>query len=246
MRLFKTFAICFLSLAANAATDFPDQEKILNVLRANPHFTITAARVWQDASAQPESFNTVVLVDNESKWKSTSVMDAQLLKSSRIFEPCGVVLKKALVLNVSFTASGLAILGNERPDPSVGPAEILIARSGLPANIMTGVLVKNRTRERDVAYAFNRSSVERASQSGKDWSSLLYSYWVSDKYISNPPQSDYVASYSTLAHELTHILGDLGHTDDYPNLMSNSDKAGSKSGALNREQCSEIKKNMIR
>lgn len=225
---------------------FPDLDNILKTLRENPHFTINSTQVWTEEAPQTETFNMVVLVDSDSKWNKDTVVHDQLAKTSKIFNSCGVSAQKVLVVNITFTAAGLAVVSNERPNPSLGPAEIPIGKAGLPKTIMTGFLLKNRTKERDVAYAFNRASVDRAPSFGQDWSSLLYSYWVSDQYITSNNDPQYLESYSTIAHELTHILGNLGHTDQRPNLMSNSDKRASKSGDLNAEQCAEIKKNMIR
>ena len=51
-----------------------------------------------------------------------------------------------------------------------------------------------------------------------------------------------VPGFCVFAHELAHLLGNLPHVDYAPNLMTNADGAGAKSGDLTEEQCTEILK----
>ena len=92
------------------------------------------------------------------------------------------------------------------------------------------------------ASAYNGDSVGRLSGTHPGAKRLLNTFWITiDQQVrARPP--DISESYSVFAHELTHLFGNLPHTPASPNLMTDADTPGAKSGDLLEEQCVEVRR----
>ena len=244
MREIKIFTMLLFFVTA-ARADFPRQEALLEKLRQNSSIQITDVQVMPAIRTNTADFNLVLLVENASLWSAGSTLRNQVNRASEIFfSQCGISLGPTLVVKVNLSPHAVQVLSDENFDPAGGPPELVIAAGGLTNDITTGILVKDRTKGRDLALAYNALAVTTIKASGRNWDSLLNTFWISDKYIGNSHVPQSAASYLTLAHETTHLIGNIGHIMMPKNLMSMSSEPKSKTGNLNSDQCKSIRTNL--
>lgn len=189
------------------------------------------------SAPQPLAPPLSVIVEEGSGWEGR--LEAVLGKASAVFAPCGLALGEAEVLTVRWTAEGLRRLNNGNPYD--GPAQAAVMDEPLLPARRPALFLFKKGSVPSTASAYNQTSVTRLGRSYPKVPKLLNTTWITlDHELSTPPQR--APSYSTLAHELTHLFGDLGHTRAEPNLMSESDRPGAHTGDLLPEQCAEIRK----
>lgn len=224
------WSLLLLVLALPAAADVP-------LLQVVSRRALHPASYVPVSAPQPLSPPLAVIVEEGSGWEGR--LEAVLGKASAIFAPCGLALGEAEVLTVRWSAEGLRRLNNGNPYD--GPAQAAVMdEPQLPARRPLVFLFKKGTVP-STASAYNLTAVTRLGRSYPKVPKLLNTVWMTlDHELSTPPQR--APSYSTLAHELTHLFGDLGHTRAEPNLMSESDRPGAHTGDLLPEQCAEVRK----
>ena len=209
-----------------------------------PLFEAASRRVILSASFIPVSVAAKavpleLLVEEGSGWDAAGVLERVLGKASAIFGRCGLALGDARVTTVRWTAEGLRRLNAS--DPYAGPAQLgVLGDPGLPARRPIGFLFGARSVP-STASAYNRSSTAALSRSHPAAAGLLNTFWITrDQELRR--ESDISESYSVFAHELTHLFGDLPHTPESPNLMTDASTPGAKSGDLLEAQCVEIRR----
>jgi hypothetical protein len=210
-----------------------------------PLFQITSRRVILPASFIPVTPDAPIVapvalvVEEGSQWDRPGVLEGVIGKASGIFARCGVTLGAAEVVTVKWSAEGLKRLNSD--DPYQGPAQMGVMDEPLiPKRRPVGFLFERSVPA--VAEAYNADSVERFTPRFPAAAKLLDTFWITVDELTRKPRQDEGPTYSTFAHELTHILGDLPHTDAAPNLMTNAETPQAKSGDLTPEQCAEIRK----
>jgi hypothetical protein len=177
------------------------------------------------------------VVEQGSGFEAPGRLERMLGKASAIFGPCGVSLGRVRVLTVSWSAEALRQLNVE--DPYKGPSALrVIGDASIPAERPLGLLFGPRSIP-STAAAFNVRS-GRTYSGFPNWGKLVNTWWMTYDQDDRPPRRDEAPSYSITAHELTHLFGDLGHTDAAPNLMTNSEAPGAKSGDLDASQCAAV------
>jgi hypothetical protein len=183
-----------------------------------------------------------LVVDEGSEWARPGELEAQIKKASGIFKKCGVELGKADIKIVRYTPAALTALNN--PNPYKGPSELVLMNGDLskvrPAVFLFGNQIAS------TAKAFNTTSISRLSMgSPVDVRPLLNTTLLSGHHRTNTPIPGAHDSYSTLAHELAHLFGDLDHVDLPGNLMSSRREPNSKTSGLTNEQCEKIRQHSL-
>lgn len=188
----------------------------------------------------PVSAPLALVVEEGSLWNEPGVLEGVLGKASAIFGQCGVSLGETQVVVVKWSPEGLALLNDE--NPYHGPAQMnVMGAGGLPSRRPIGFLFGPKSVP-STAEAYNRTSVEFFQARYPAAAGLLDTFWITSDQQTRPRRKDEAATFSIFAHELTHILGDLKHTDAAPNLMTNSETPGAKSGDLLPEQCDAVRR----
>lgn len=230
-----TLALALIALLAPAVPAHADA----------PLFEISSRRTIFTASfvpvtpAAPIVAPLALVVEDGSAWDKPGVLEGVLGKASAIFARCGVTLGDAEVVTVKWSAEGLRRLNDQ--NPYRGPAQMgVIGEPLIPKRRPVGFLFEKSVPA--VAEAYNADSVGRFKPQFPAAAGLLDTFWITVDELTRKPRRDEAPSYSTFAHELTHILGNLPHTDAAPNLMTNAETPGAKSGDLTPEQCAEIRK----
>lgn len=210
-----------------------------------PLFQITSRRVILPASFIPVTPDAPIVaplalvVEEGSQWDRPGVLEGVIGKASGIFAQCGVTLGETEVVTVKWSAEGLRRLNDQ--NPYHGPAQMgVMGEPLIPARRPVGFLFEKSVPA--VAEAYNADSVGRFTPRFPAAAGLLDTFWITVDELTRKPRKDEGPTYSTFAHELTHILGDLPHTDAAPNLMTNAETPWAKSGDLTPEQCAEIRK----
>jgi hypothetical protein len=235
---YNRFMISLVALAALLAAPVRAQEA--------PLVEIVSRRVILPASFIPvtptgaATAPLALIVEQGSGWDSSGSLEKTLGKASAIFARCGVTLGEAEVVTVRWSAEGLKRLNVV--DPYAGPSEMnVMGEALLPARRPIGFLFAKSSIP-STAKAYNKSTVETFEGQYPDARRLLDTFWITIDQQTRPRRPDELASFSVFAHELTHILGNLPHTPARPNLMTDSDLPGSKSGDLLEEQCAAIRR----
>ena len=221
----RTFLIVFLFSALSAYAQSPWNEVRSETIPA----PVPTSGVQQIALQ--------IFIDNSSEWAGTGELQSHLRKASGIFLQCGLEIGRVEVKYVTYSERVINSLNN--PNPYRGPPELALMKGDLsavrPAMFLFGRQIPSS------ASAFNRTSINRLNAGGTiDVTPLLHTTILSSHHSTNRPVPGANASYSTFAHELAHLLGDLDHVDEGNNLMSSRDGANSKSGRLNPAQCRRI------
>jgi hypothetical protein len=230
--------ICALAFAALLAAPVRAAEPPL--LEIVSRRTIAPEAFIPVTAAAPQVAPLALVVEDGSGWDAPGLLEGMLGKASAIFAQCRVTLGPAEVVTVRWSPEALRRLNN--PDPYKGPEESAVMTEPLiPARRPVGLLfAKNSVPS--TAKAFNRTSVAAFTVHYPDAARLLDTFWMTLDWQTRPRKADEAASFSVPAHELTHILGDLPHTDASPNLMTNGEGRGAKSGDLTPEQCDAIRR----
>ena len=180
-----------------------------------------------------------LVVEEGSGWEAPGRLEAVLGKASAIFAQCGVSLGAAEVVTVRWSDEGLRRLNNTNPYD--GPAQMAVMDEPLiPRRRPVGFLFGPKSVP-STAEAYNQDSVNAFGRY-PDAAKLLNTFWITFDEFTRKPRKDESPSYSTPAHELTHLFGNVGHTRASPNLMTDAEGPGAKSGDLLPEQCAEVRK----
>lgn len=190
--------------------------------------------------ATDREIEMTLIVDKDSKWAEPAILNREIRKTQRTLGVCGIGIKKIEFIHVTLPQKFKdQLLVN---NPYLGMPEIPIGVEGLPERKLVGILFQ-KVKRWGSAFAINLSSVLRSEQTTQfpSYRPLLGTYWISEESSThtNVPLAD--PTYSTMAHEIVHIMGDLGHIEnnESPNLMGSSDYVG-KNYSLTAEQCESI------
>ncbi|MDE2509912.1 MAG: hypothetical protein KGL74_02205, partial [Elusimicrobia bacterium] len=226
-------AMIALALAALLAA--PARAAQAPLLEVVSRRTIAPASFVPAAAPQPQIVPLALVVEDGSGWDAPGVLERALGKASAIFGQCRVALGTVEVTTARWSPEALRILNN--PDPYKGPEETgVMSDPHIPALRPVGLLFGAKSIP-STAKAFNKSSVAVFSRQFPDATLLLDTFWMTLDQETRPRRADEAASFSVPAHELTHVLGDLPHTPVSPNLMTEGEQPGAKSGDLTPEQC---------
>lgn len=174
-----------------------------------------------------------IVMDSRSEWAVPGMLTAQVAKASKIFRQCDVEFGEVEVKFVSFTPE--TIMGMNKESTSLAGERNLVAGELSPTR---PVIFLFGTQIPESARAYTSSAVKRLSFGGPKVESLKDVTILTGQHCSNKPVPGAQASYSTLAHEIAHLAGDLPHTEDPNNLMT---EGNVKTGRLNAEQCEKIR-----
>jgi hypothetical protein len=209
-----------------------------------PLLEVMSRRVIAPSAFVPVSNAAIIVplalvVEGGSGWDEPGILEAVLGKASSIFGRCGVSLGSTEVSFVRWSPEGLRRLNIE--NPYKGPAQIAVMGEPLlPSRRPVGFLFAAKSIP-STASAYNVSSTQALGRQTPAVKTLLNTFWITMDQQNRHP-ADFAESYSMFAHELTHIFGNLPHTLASPNLMTDADTRGAKSGDLLEEQCVEIRK----
>lgn len=214
--------------------------------RAQPPLVeVVSKRVIDPASFIPvtpagaASVPLALVVEDRSRWDAPGELEAVLGKASAILGRCGVTLGAAEVMTVRWSADVLGRMNHE--DPYAAPVQsFILAEPRFPARRPIGFLFERSIPS--TAKAYNKESTDVFAARFPEAKNILDTFWITIDQLHRPLRTDEQASYSVFAHELVHILGNLPHTRAAPNLMTEAQSPGAKSGDLNDAQCVEIRK----
>jgi hypothetical protein len=178
-----------------------------------------------------------LVVEDGSGWDAPGLLEKDLGKASSVFAQCGVALGEAQVVTVRWSAEALRRLNDD--DPYAGPSKMTVMAEPLipkrrPVGFLFGKSIPS------MAEAYNKSTVDTFKGAHPDAALLLDTFWMTVDMQTRKLPSE-TPTYSLMAHELTHILGNLAHTTARPNLMNVDSTPGSSSGDLTPEQCAAIR-----
>lgn len=207
-----------------------------DIIKANSYFNVKSSESIILESTATKSIDLILVVDENSLWKKENIQE-HLDKTQRTLSLCDIQIRSIEFVNVDLPEKTIAQLQVE--NPYKGPAELKIAKEGMPIDIVTGFMLRT-IKSKSIAFAMNMSSVINSERYSNmpSFRPLLNTFWISDNHITNRSTPNAEKSYSTLAHELVHIVGDLGHLENNmrPNLMGGNDNY-SKNYYINPEQC---------
>lgn len=202
------------------------------------HRTIAPAAFIPAASPAPIVVPVTVVVEEGSAWAAPGKLEAVLGKASAIFGRCGVSLGAADVSVVRWSPEALKLLNTS--DPYKAPPEAAALDASVPAGTPKALLFRASSIP-STAKAYNVKFVETFSRQFPETARMLNTFWITEDQESRR-KPDIGPSYSVFAHELVHLLGNVGHVPDHPNLMTDDDGPGAKSGDLSPEQCAAVRK----
>jgi hypothetical protein len=176
-----------------------------------------------------------LMIEQGSKWGQPAALKAQLEKTSKILRQCGVVLGEVRIQNVVWTPWVLNQIINA--SPYKGPKDLILMRDIQTPVLRTLGFLYGLRSVPSTAAAYNRTSVGRLSSATVDAHPLVETFHITEHHMDYRAVPGANATYDTFAHELVHLMGDVGHIDVYGNLMSGLDGRNSKTGSLTAEQC---------
>ena len=96
----------------------------------------------------------------------------------------------------------------------------------------------------NTAKAYTPDTITRMNRAGRQsHDNIARTSWITDNRAEINTDIGETQSYSVLAHEIGHIMGELNHVSSSGgNLMNLEDRSGSKSAYLSPEQCRQINK----
>lgn len=202
--------------------------------RAAPAFVVESRRTIPGSGTTP----LVLVVQSGSPWDDAS-LDRELAKVSAILARCERPLGETTVLSVRWSEDTLAKLREE--DPYEAPAQLAAFDAPeLPSGRPVGFLFSSGAIP-STAKAFNRTSSRALAARHPEAARLEGGFFITHDQGFRRAR-DVAPSYSTMAHELAHILGDFGHVPAPYNLMSDAEVPGAKTGDLNEAQCAAIRR----
>ncbi|MAZ50059.1 MAG: hypothetical protein CME65_15965 [Halobacteriovoraceae bacterium] len=206
----------------------------------NSYFNYIGTLEKTYTSQADRQIELTIILDLESKWADDQIMNRELEKTQRSLGDCGIGINKVEFIQVTLPQKFKdQVLVN---NPYLGMPEVPIGLEGIPERKLLGFLFQ-KIKPYGSAFAINLSSVIRSERTTQfpSYRPLLGTFWISEENSvhTNVPMAD--ATYSTLAHEIVHIMGDLGHLENNTtrNLMGGSDIAG-KNYSLTEAQCEAI------
>ena len=208
-------------------------------IRKNSYFNVVKVETSELATTQTNLINLVLVIDMDSKWTEIK-LNEEIEKTQRSLQICDAQISSIEKVYVTLPMKTREQLNNQ--NPYAGPPELKIVLEGIPQKTMTGFLIDKYTRN-GTAFAINRTSVERSERypTLPSYAPMENTFWITDNFIpyNSAPGAD--KTYSTFAHEVVHIIGNLGHVENnpLPNLMGGNDAVG-KSYALTQQQCDAI------
>jgi hypothetical protein len=198
---------------------------------------ILSTSKWKYNSSATKQFPLALVANKNSYWSDRDKTRVAVDKLQQIFMTCDVAFSEVDFWVVKFSDDVLEPI--RKPNPYKGPGEIAVAKlSNLPSVRPLGLLFA--TDIPSTAKAYNAESVRRLRTATIDPSALLNTFFMTHDWYDNRRVPGGTDSYDTMAHELAHILGNMGHIDVFANLMSTYDGEGSKTGDLTPEQCELI------
>lgn len=228
-----------LALAAAALLAAPARAGDAPLLEVVSRQVIRPASFIPVTPDAPAVVPLALVVQEGSPWQAPGMLEGVLGKASAIFSRCGVTLGAAEVVTARWSAEGLRRLNVN--DPYKGPEQTAVMSEPLiPSRRPVGFLF-DKSSVPSTAKAYNKSSVDAFKRQFPDAGVILDTFWITIDQQVRKPKVDEAASFSVFAHELTHIFGDLPHTRLHPNLMTDDESAGAKSGDLTDEQCAAIR-----
>lgn len=209
-----------------------------DAIKANTYFNFISSDKINLPHQNTHKLDLIVVIDINSKWLAK--LNEEINKTQKTLALCDIQISSIELVKVSIPPKTINQLNIQ--NPYAGPPELKIALEGLPNNILTAFLIDKYTRN-GTAFAINRNSVLNSERypTLPSWSPLENTTWITENFIpySSAPGAD--KTYSTLAHEIVHIIGNLGHLENNqePNLMGGNDNVA-KSYALTQSQCDAI------
>jgi len=179
-----------------------------------------------------------LLIEAGSKWNNPATLKAQLEKTSKILRQCGVVIGEVQIQSVTWAPATLQQIANA--SPYKGPKELVLMKDIQTPVLKTLGFLYGLRSVPSTASAFNRTSVRRLSSATVDATPLCETFHITEHHMDYRAVPGANATYDTFAHELVHLMGDVGHIEVYGNLMSAMDGRNSKTGSLTAEQCELI------
>lgn len=212
------------------------------VIMAEPAWRAERVEIIPAPTSSPDliQFPLQIIVDQKSAWAQNNALKSELAKTSAIFRTCGLEIGKVTVQYAKFDSKELLLIKQRaEKHPELGLAEVGLVTDELKNIKPVAILLGKELGE--TAKAFNQKTIDvYASTMKGEEKKLLNLTVLAESHLNNSkvPNSD--ASYSNLAHELAHLLGNFGHIPEDDNLMSD----GKKSGKLNENQCQLILQNL--
>ncbi len=235
----RNFLALFLLLAAA-----PGAAAREHAFRVVSERTIAPAEFLPAGAPASLTVPLTVLAESGSQWAAPAALEKALGKAAAVFARCGVALGAARALEVAWSPGALESLNLQ--DPYAGPSQLSVIDEPLiparrPAVFLFGTSVPA------TAAAYSLSSVAQLAQIAPEARKLLNTVWITEDWHGRSWDPDFAGgdiapSFSVLAHELAHLLGDLPHTPEAPNLMSEASGPGAKSGDLSPAQCAEVRR----
>lgn len=189
---------------------------------------------WEYESNATKQLPLALIANENSIWADPVKTQVGIAKLQRIFKVCDISFSEVELWVVRFSDEVLEPI--RRPNPYKGPGELVAAKiENLPSIRPLGFLFANDIPS--TAKAYNAESVRRLRTATIDPSALLNTFFMTHDWFDNRRVPGGSESYDTMAHELAHLLGNMGHVDVVPNLMTTYEAPNSKSGDLTPEQC---------
>lgn len=189
---------------------------------------------WEYETNASKQLPLALIASENSIWADPKKTQEGIAKLQRIFMTCDISFSEVELWVVRFSDEVLGPI--RRPNPYKGPGELAVAQlENLPVTRPLGVLFG--TEIPSTAKAYNAESVRRLRTATIDPSALLNTFFMTHDWFDNRRVPGGSESYDTMAHELAHLLGNMGHIDVVPNLMTTHETPNSKSGDLTSEQC---------
>ena len=207
--------------------------------------TVVSVRTIPPAAFSPASAPAAqvvplsLVVEDGSAWNEPGRLEGVLGKGSAIFGRCGVSLGETQVVTARWSPAALKLLNDENPYKAP-PQSAVLADPAIPARRPVAFLF-GPSSVASTAKAYNLKTVKDFETRWPEAARMLNTFWITfDQETRRKP--DLGPGYSVFAHELTHLLGNLPHTPEYPNLMTDAEGPNAKSGDLTVEQCAEVRK----
>lgn len=185
--------------------------------------------------------NLSIVVEKGSEWENNSNIKSHLERTELSLNSCDISIGevKTIIVQVDNQKFSKLIAAKEiykNPVPEV----TLFEKSNRFAT-PTMFLLKARQFYKGKAFAMTKGAIDRALRFKNDWRNLINTTFITDDKMSNRAHPNSTRTFSVVAHELGHIIGDLSHVYTNMNVMSGSDDRDSKSHHFNTDQCAAIR-----
>lgn len=182
-----------------------------------------------------KTFPLHLVIESKTKWDNPVVLKTLLASIQKTFKVCHRALGEVSMTTVELSQELIDVMVKENPYKAPGSYEL--AKNIDASTTVTGFLLASTSAPFDMAKAYTKKSVEFFVKThGEDMNRLRNTFYISSRWVDNKYAPKAKADYSTLAHEVAHILGNLDHIDGKDNLMG----VDPRSSKLNPEQCAAI------